>query len=248
MNNIIDLTNIRFGNLIAIERTEIPAGKRKGFYWLCKCDCGNEKIANGVELRSGHTKSCGCLLHTTPSSFIDLTGKRFGRLIVISRANTPRGHKYCTRWLCKCDCGNETTTSIGNLKKGISTSCGCYRKEIISLPDGEASKNSIYRTYRDNASKRNIVFSLSKEEVFEIIIKNCFYCGEKPSNISRNTHNCGDFIYNGIDRIDSSKGYIKNNVVPSCWMCNHSKNNVSIDDFDKWIEKVYKHRILPLTK
>ena len=54
-----DITGMRFGRLVVIE----PTNKRKNneVLWLCKCDCGNEKITIGNSLRNGKTKSCGCL-------------------------------------------------------------------------------------------------------------------------------------------------------------------------------------------
>lgn len=62
--------------------------------------------------------------------FIDLTGQKFGRLIVIERAENrvqPNGHR-CTQWLCKCDCGKEVVVSALNLKRGHTRSCGCLVK------------------------------------------------------------------------------------------------------------------------
>lgn len=58
----------------------------------------------------------------------DLTGQRFGRLVVVERVQN-HGKNMQARWLCKCDCGNETTALSDNLKRGNVTSCGCYRKE-----------------------------------------------------------------------------------------------------------------------
>lgn len=60
---------------------------------------------------------------------IDITGQKFGRLTVICRAGY--GHKQAT-WHCICDCGNEKTTNGQNLRKGLTTSCGCYQKERAS--------------------------------------------------------------------------------------------------------------------
>ena len=60
------------------------------------------------------------------STRIDLTGQRFGRLTVIEYFDT---HKSFARWLCKCDCGNQTVVCGSNLRRGNSTSCGCYRHE-----------------------------------------------------------------------------------------------------------------------
>ena len=61
--NYIDLTGQRFGRLTVIKRVDIPIaeGKKKLIHWLCKCDCGNEKITTTKSLRSLGTQSCGCL-------------------------------------------------------------------------------------------------------------------------------------------------------------------------------------------
>lgn len=66
------------------------------------------------------------------SKLIDLTGQRFGRLTVLYRApGKPRSNgKYRTMWHCRCDCGNELDINGDSLKKGVSQSCGCYRKEV----------------------------------------------------------------------------------------------------------------------
>ena len=69
----------------------------------------------------------------------DLTGQRFGRLVVTGRAENYRcitQHPYTkatistlTRWNCRCDCGNETVVLGNNLRAGRTQSCGCLRKE-----------------------------------------------------------------------------------------------------------------------
>lgn len=58
---------------------------------------------------------------------INLTGHRFGRLVVISEA--PHGPKS-TIWLCRCDCGQSTFIKMGNLVSGNTKSCGCLMKEL----------------------------------------------------------------------------------------------------------------------
>ena len=59
---------------------------------------------------------------------IDLTGQRFGRLVVIERAeNNSQGH---ARWLCRCDCGKMKIANRADLKNGQTKSCGCLRAEI----------------------------------------------------------------------------------------------------------------------
>ena len=59
----------------------------------------------------------------------NLIGKRFGRLVVISRA--PNGRNWHSRWNCICDCGNQCIVSASHLKNGHTQSCGCYHIEQI---------------------------------------------------------------------------------------------------------------------
>lgn len=62
--------------------------------------------------------------------FIDLTGKRFGRLIVISKDLNNKSKRI--KWICKCDCGNTKSVYGFNLQKGYTKSCGCLQKENTS--------------------------------------------------------------------------------------------------------------------
>ena len=61
---------------------------------------------------------------------IDLTNQRFGRLLVLSKYDVVG--KGETRWLCRCDCGNECVVSRGGLKGGKTQSCGCLQRERTS--------------------------------------------------------------------------------------------------------------------
>lgn len=65
---------------------------------------------------------------------MDLTGQRFGRLMVIERAEdhvTPSGRRY-VKWKCICDCGNVCFVRASGLRNGSTCSCGCLHKEISS--------------------------------------------------------------------------------------------------------------------
>lgn len=61
------------------------------------------------------------------SKLIDLTGQRFGRLTVVSRAENAKGGNV--RWNCSCECGGNTTTNGSSIRSGHTTSCGCYQRE-----------------------------------------------------------------------------------------------------------------------
>ena len=131
MGRFIDLTGQKFGNLTVIGRSGVDnVGNVK---WECVCDCGNKTNVVGVCLRKGIIKSCGCLkrehfdkLHTgeLQAPIIDLTGKRFGRLVVVKRdTSVPIG--LPPKWICKCDCGNEKSILGVSLRVGRTNSCGC---------------------------------------------------------------------------------------------------------------------------
>jgi hypothetical protein len=53
----------------------------------------------------------------------------------------------------------------------------------------------------------------------------------------------GDYVYNGIDRLDSSRGYEMGNVVPCCKQCNWAKNDIPYDEFLDWIKRVHRNLI-----
>lgn len=120
MGKSVDLTGQRFGMLTVIEKAE---SKNQMAYWLCKCDCGKTTTVRTAYLKSGKTKSCGCL----KGKATDLTGQRFGRLIAIEPAG--RASDRQLKWRCKCDCGNEKIIIGASLKAGLTKSCGCLNKE-----------------------------------------------------------------------------------------------------------------------
>ena len=134
MGKALDLTGKKFGRLTVIERVEND--KEGHTRWLCRCDCGSQRIVLGKCLKNGHTQSCGCLNKEVVSNmaFKDHTGERFGRLTVISRADdyiAPNGSKHVC-WLCLCDCGNKTVVDVTQLVGGHTKSCGCLRDETKS--------------------------------------------------------------------------------------------------------------------
>lgn len=66
---------------------------------------------------------------TNKKPYKDLTGQRFGRLLVLSLVDSPAGADIPTKWRCLCDCGNIVEIRGYNLKSGGSGSCGCLQKE-----------------------------------------------------------------------------------------------------------------------
>lgn len=125
MGITIDLLGQRFGRLVVIEKdTSIKRAGNKT-YWKCQCDCGNQKSVVGQSLREGKTTSCGCLMKekVSANSLKDLSGQRFGKLIVVQRVGSSK-NKHAT-WLCQCDCGKTTIVDSSSLISGNTKSCGC---------------------------------------------------------------------------------------------------------------------------
>ena len=60
MSGAKDMAGQRVGRLSVLTRAEKPQGGR-GAYWLCRCDCGSERVVKGSKLRLGESKTCGCL-------------------------------------------------------------------------------------------------------------------------------------------------------------------------------------------
>lgn len=170
------------------------------------------------------------------------TGMRNGMLVAIENRGPVKSDtgRYYSTWLFKCDCGNEKVLCPsdvfkkreGNPKiKGI-TSCGCNTKKLMHdakiRPEGEAALTGLYATYKLScAEQRGHDFQLTIEEFRHITGSNCFYCGKEPSQKKKSKFS--EYIYNGIDRVDNSKGYCMGNVVAACRACNSLKSGITVE-------------------
>lgn len=165
---------------------------------------------------------------------LDLIDGRFGRLLVLEEAGRARSRSVL--WKCRCDCGKELVVSADSLRTGNTKSCGCYQKDRASeasrLPKGEAAFNAVYCCYRCHARVLEIPFELSKDVFRKLITQDCFYCGSPPDECYHsNRHRNGKFKRNGLDRMDNTKGYSEDNVVPSCKKCNIMKKAMDVGEF-----------------
>ena len=110
-----DLTGKKFGRWTVLSR---EPSKNGASMWLCRCDCGTERVVDAHGLRRGTSTSCGCKMR----EYVNLEGQRFGRLTVV---------KYLgkSKWSCVCDCGSETEVYVSSLTSGATRSCGCLHNE-----------------------------------------------------------------------------------------------------------------------
>lgn len=119
---LIDLTGKQYGELTVIEKDIELSKEKKRIYWKCRCSCGREKSIRADNLP--RAKTCGQCSN-------DFMGRRFGRLVVVDRAENDKfGHR---RWKCLCDCGNTKVVIADNLKRGLTQSCGCLHSECTHI-------------------------------------------------------------------------------------------------------------------
>lgn len=154
----------KFGRLTVEEKAERPKHiKSKRAYWKCKCDCGNEIIATTTDLKTGHTKSCGCLRAEKISKMSRKHGKRNERIYDIwrnmrKRCNNPKCDRYKDYGERGIEVCKEWNESFINFYKW-STNSGYNDKltlDRINVDGNYEPSNCRWQTYKQqNNNKRN---------------------------------------------------------------------------------------------
>ena len=175
----------------------------------------------------------------TRSDRIPLEGKRFGHLTVLNYVGYLNRKTYrASTYLCRCDCGKEKMIRTQALTDGVQTTCGChswgYKRKLK-----DPAFVSCYNLYKNRSKKIKREFKLTHDEFRVLTQQDCYYCGCKPFGVQNvnpkykvREHNVPEpYIFNGLDRIDSSKGYTIDNVVACCKVCNWMKSDMSQQEF-----------------
>lgn len=207
LNNLhtstINLTGKKFGKLLVLgldhkKRVNYQNGRqRTTYFWKCKCECGNEVIRSGNSLRGNYTKSCGCYQREkrketqnlkrmfnkkTNTKKIDLTGKIFGKLLVLGldhkkevRYKNGKKKTYYY-WKCACVCGNEVIRLGESLRSGATKSCGCYKfyKQMMTNERKKYLKNHDIKKYEKEdgkLAKMKKTLMFNEEELFLRVTK-----------------------------------------------------------------------------
>lgn len=191
-------------------------------------------------------------VNQTPSDI--QIGQQFGQWTVIARAEVKR---YGTLpWVCRCNCGQEGLVERRKLLNGKSTRCkpcsdreknqklqvGRLRRALHTV-DAVATKR-IWTEIRAGARRRHLSMTLTPDDVVSLTTSCCFYCGAPPSNVWKVKRRgvVEEYLYSGVDRIDSSKGYEPGNVVACCSACNRAKSDrMSSEEFLHYLVRAGQH-------
>lgn len=185
---------------------------------------------------------------------IDLTGKVFGNLTVVSQA-LERGNRNQIKWNCNCSCGNTHLVTGESLREGKSKSCGCLKWEPTNkVKDRKRAilrvqYSQILKRHRKKNHTSNVI---SFDEYVSIVSDKCYYCGNEYSSEledrvcwtkSKGLVSDTKIKVNGVDRLDSNKGYVAGNCVPCCKHCNTAKNTFTNEEFRDWVVRIYNHYV-----
>ena len=166
-----DLIGQKFNRLTAIERAEdyITSSGRHYPTWRCRCDCGNETVVTANALKTGKTKSCGCLAkelqeERTNKILDSLIGRKFNHLTVVDKVPARIGHDGRTiqQVICRCDCGNEREVSVSSLRSNSVKSCGecdLTGSRLIDLTGQRFGRLTVEKRVENYVSPKGLKFS-----------------------------------------------------------------------------------------
>lgn len=217
----------RFGKLEVVRIAR--DARRHGL--LCRCDCGAEVLQPAYALRGGKVNSCGCGHRSLG------VGTRKEKLVVEAEIYAISDRERLLR--CRCDCGQFVDIPAKRIRRAFDCGCGSQQRrtdanearkrrtlEEREKPARRAKEK--HAAYRWRAKNRGHAMDLSLEEFEALANAPCRYCGASDG-------------LNGVDRIDSSIGYLKENCAPCCSACNLMKNAMPVEVFLAQVIRIAEH-------
>jgi hypothetical protein len=187
-------------------------------------------------------------INLTMAIRLDLKNKRFGRLIVLKDSGK---RNYGTIvWECQCECGNFCFVTSSNLNYGTTSSCGCHKAELDKRSGiksrgwkgHEGISLSFFNAIKHNAKKRNIDFKITISYIWDLYLFQNKKCSISGVDIKfKSNHRTPDGTVS-LDRIDSSKGYIKGNVQWIHKDLQKMKWEFEENKFYEWIKIIYQNK------
>ena len=173
-------------------------------------------------------------------SYADRLNETFGHLTAIKLSGKlSTGQRL---GIFQCTCGETCETAFAQVVRLRKTDCG---GDTHRLPKGVAARGGLLTAVKGSAKKRGYEYAISDEFAFDLFDGDCHYCGRPPSRLtplSRSKYR-GQFLYNGIDRVNNSEGYIIGNVVSCCSTCNYAKRDMPYLGFLDYLDVVTSYRL-----
>ena len=172
----------------------------------------------------------------------NITGRQYGKLTAIEF--TGRLHPVKPQsaiWIWQCECGNFTNRALVNVYKSHSHGKTPACSDCVGLSRRKyndplmPTKNTVIAGYKYGAKTRDLEWWITDDHINRLFVANCHYCDTPPSNIRTTLR--GEFVYQGIDRVDNKLDYVPFNVVPCCAVCNRAKNSMRHEDFIEWTKR-----------
>lgn len=157
-----------------------------------------------------------------PTTFIDmgastsLIGMKFGKMTVESKNSNFNNHRHESRWNCICECGKKIQIYESLLMSDVTKHCNCSPRLIGNKNPrwegyGEISPTH-FSTIKKSARDRGIEFDIDIKYIWKLFLKQSGKCSLSGRNLKFETHSRSYDGSASLDRIDSSKGYVKGNL------------------------------------
>lgn len=142
--------------------------------------------------------------------------------------------------------------SLQEGRQSLHVARQCRSCNRLDKSDEERSLAAYKHLFNNlTASSRRIgrEVALTFEQSCALYKANCYYCNRPPSNLYTSSNKASYSLkYTGIDRIDSTKGYLLDNVVPCCVHCNRAKMSLTQKEFYNLVTDIYNFRVQRLSR
>lgn len=245
-----DLRGTEIGSLRPVRI--VPEKTKHGeSIWECLCVCGKTVRRPHYQLINSYRphQSCGCQRRNVGPRPKDIRGLKFGMLTAIEP--TGKRNHYGIVWRALCDCGNEVERGASELIRKprrltqVPKNCGCYRKVNRSLKyKGIGDLSSTYfRRVKSGAKQRGLPFEITIGQAWGLFVAQGGRCALTGLRLKLNPSSMvAGSSTASLDRIDSTKGYVKGNIQWVHVTINFMKYSLPEEEFIRWCHLVIKHR------
>lgn len=179
------------------------------------------------------------------TKYTSMIGKKYGRLRVIELKSINKNIVSLLYALCKCDCGNIVETEACNLRKLVTRSCGCLRKESYKCGEAHHSWYSvglitsyIFNKIKASATVRALDFNITREYMWELFQKQNGKCVFSGIDLTFGSVDDKKTTTASLDRIDNNKGYVEGNVQWVHKEINFMRGQMTVENFLKACELI----------